>query len=75
MQELPTKEEEEIKSIESLGKQKLKRGRPARSKVKKTSKYIIFFFFFFEHFYYGSDSALSPLISSAPFGCVALPSL
>ncbi|XP_052529108.1 protein ELYS isoform X3 [Tympanuchus pallidicinctus] len=33
--ELPTKEEEEIKSIESLGKQKLKRGRPARSKVKK----------------------------------------
>lgn len=43
MQELPTKEEEEIKSIESLGKQKLKRGRPARSKVKKASKYIIFF--------------------------------
>ncbi|XP_048792519.1 protein ELYS isoform X1 [Lagopus muta] len=36
--ELPTKEEEEIKSIESLGKQKLKRGRPARSKVKKASK-------------------------------------
>ncbi|XP_042732422.1 protein ELYS isoform X2 [Lagopus leucura] len=33
--ELPTKEEEEIKSIESVGKQKLKRGRPARSKVKK----------------------------------------
>lgn len=50
MQELPTKEEEEIKSIESLGKQKLKRGRPARSKVKKTSKYIIFFFFFLNTF-------------------------
>ncbi|XP_031448743.1 protein ELYS [Phasianus colchicus] len=36
--ELPTKEEEEIKSIESVGKQKLKRGRPARSKVKKVSR-------------------------------------
>ena len=35
---LPTKEEEDIKSIESVGKQKLKRGRPARSKVKKASR-------------------------------------
>ncbi|KFP93640.1 Protein ELYS, partial [Haliaeetus albicilla] len=36
--ELPTKEEEDTKSIESVGKQKLKRGRAAKSKMKKTSK-------------------------------------
>ncbi|KAM9561912.1 protein ELYS isoform 2-T5 [Guaruba guarouba] len=36
--ELPTKEEEDTKPVESVGKQKLKRGRTARSKVKKTSK-------------------------------------
>ncbi|NXU33093.1 ELYS protein, partial [Thalassarche chlororhynchos] len=36
--ELPTKEEEDTKSIESMGKQKLKRGRTAKSKVKKASK-------------------------------------
>ncbi|NWS50675.1 ELYS protein, partial [Probosciger aterrimus] len=36
--ELPTKEEEDTKSAESVGKQKLKRGRTAKSKVKKTSK-------------------------------------
>ncbi|XP_032299449.1 protein ELYS isoform X2 [Coturnix japonica] len=35
---LPTTEEEDIKSIESVGKQKLKRGRPAVSKVKKASR-------------------------------------
>ncbi|XP_072187114.1 protein ELYS [Excalfactoria chinensis] len=35
---LPTKEEEDIKSIEPVGKQKLKRGRPAGSKVKKASR-------------------------------------
>uniref|UniRef100_A0A8C6K3U8 Uncharacterized protein n=1 Tax=Melopsittacus undulatus TaxID=13146 RepID=A0A8C6K3U8_MELUD len=34
--ELPTKEEEDTKSIESVGKQKLKRGVTAKSKVKKT---------------------------------------
>uniref|UniRef100_A0A8B9FQB7 AT-hook containing transcription factor 1 n=1 Tax=Amazona collaria TaxID=241587 RepID=A0A8B9FQB7_9PSIT len=34
--ELPTKEEEDAKSVESVGKQKLKRGRTAKSKVKKT---------------------------------------
>ncbi|KAM9017850.1 protein ELYS isoform 1-T5 [Ara ararauna] len=36
--ELPTKEEEDTKPVESVGKQKLKRGRTAKSKVKKTSK-------------------------------------
>ncbi|XP_018861423.1 protein ELYS-like [Parus major] len=36
--ELPAKEEEDIKSIESGGKQKLKRGRTPKSKMKKTSK-------------------------------------
>ncbi|NXW26176.1 ELYS protein, partial [Circaetus pectoralis] len=36
--ELPTKEEEDTKSIESVGKQKLKRGRAAKSKMKKASK-------------------------------------
>ncbi|XP_068795432.1 protein ELYS [Struthio camelus] len=36
--ELPAKEEEETKSIESVGKQKLKRGRTAKAKLKKTSK-------------------------------------
>ncbi|XP_075002695.1 protein ELYS-like isoform X2 [Calonectris borealis] len=36
--ELPTKEEEDTKSVESVGKQKLKRGRTAKSKVKKASK-------------------------------------
>ncbi|XP_009944317.1 PREDICTED: protein ELYS-like, partial [Leptosomus discolor] len=36
--ELPAKEEEDTKSIESVGKQKLKRGRPAKSKMKKASK-------------------------------------
>ncbi|XP_065536193.1 protein ELYS-like [Lathamus discolor] len=36
--EIPTKEEEDTKSVESVGKQKLKRGRTAKSKVKKTSK-------------------------------------
>ncbi|NXG57111.1 ELYS protein, partial [Hemiprocne comata] len=36
--ELPTKEEEDSKSIESVGKQKLKRGRTAKSKMKKASK-------------------------------------
>ncbi|OXB80303.1 UNVERIFIED_CONTAM: hypothetical protein H355_013701 [Colinus virginianus] len=40
---LPAKEEEDIKPVESTGKQKLKRGRPAKSKVKKASKYIIRF--------------------------------
>ncbi|NXL68961.1 ELYS protein, partial [Chordeiles acutipennis] len=35
--ELPTKEEEDTKSIESVGKQKLKRGRTAKSKMKKAS--------------------------------------
>uniref|UniRef100_A0A8C8A633 AT-hook containing transcription factor 1 n=1 Tax=Otus sunia TaxID=257818 RepID=A0A8C8A633_9STRI len=36
--ELPTKEEEDTKSIESVGKQKLKRGRTAKPKMKKASK-------------------------------------
>ncbi|XP_042645486.1 protein ELYS isoform X2 [Tyto alba] len=36
--ELPTKEEEDTQSIESVGKQKLKRGRTAKSKMKKASK-------------------------------------
>ncbi|XP_074945450.1 protein ELYS-like [Phalacrocorax aristotelis] len=36
--ELPTKEEEDTKSIEPVGKQKLKRGRTAKSKMKKASK-------------------------------------
>ncbi|KAM9608442.1 protein ELYS-like [Morphnus guianensis] len=36
--DLPTKEEEDTKSIESVGKQKLKRGRAAKSKMKKASK-------------------------------------
>ncbi|NXA56231.1 ELYS protein, partial [Nothocercus julius] len=36
--ELPAKEEEDTKSIESVGKQKLKRGRTAKAKLKKTSK-------------------------------------
>ncbi|NWU58397.1 ELYS protein, partial [Dromas ardeola] len=36
--ELPTKEEEDTKSTESVGKQKLKRARPAKSKTKKASK-------------------------------------
>lgn len=36
--ELPTKEEEDTKSIQSVGKQKLKRGRAAKSKMKKPSK-------------------------------------
>ncbi|KFW85882.1 Protein ELYS [Manacus vitellinus] len=36
--ELPTKEEEDTKSIESGGKQKLKRARTTKSKIKKTSK-------------------------------------
>ncbi|XP_074019816.1 protein ELYS-like [Numenius arquata] len=36
--ELLTKEEEDTKSIESVGKQKLKRGRTAKSKMKKSSK-------------------------------------
>ncbi|KAF1414988.1 Protein ELYS, partial [Spheniscus humboldti] len=36
--ELPTKEDEDTKSIESVGKQKLKRGRTAKSKMKKASK-------------------------------------
>ncbi|NXI96972.1 ELYS protein, partial [Psophia crepitans] len=37
-EELPAKEEEDTKSIESVGKQKLKRGTTAKSKVKKASK-------------------------------------
>ncbi|NXJ72829.1 ELYS protein, partial [Rostratula benghalensis] len=36
--ELLTKEEEETKSTESVGKQKLRRGRTAKSKMKKASK-------------------------------------
>ncbi|NWW40876.1 ELYS protein, partial [Panurus biarmicus] len=36
--ELPSKEEEDTKSIESGGKQKLKRGRTPKSKMKKASK-------------------------------------
>ncbi|KAM6207601.1 protein ELYS [Sarcoramphus papa] len=36
--ELPTKEEEDTKSLESVGRQKLKRGRTAKSKMKKASK-------------------------------------
>ncbi|NXD17212.1 ELYS protein, partial [Nothocercus nigrocapillus] len=36
--ELPAKEEEDTKSVESVGKQKLKRGRTAKAKLKKTSK-------------------------------------
>ncbi|XP_041337288.1 protein ELYS-like [Pyrgilauda ruficollis] len=36
--ELPAKEEEDTKSIESGGKQKLKRGRTPKSKMKKASK-------------------------------------
>ncbi|NXQ26912.1 ELYS protein, partial [Alaudala cheleensis] len=36
--ELPAKEEEDTKSIESGGKQKLKRGRTQKSKMKKASK-------------------------------------
>ncbi|NXU00225.1 ELYS protein, partial [Buphagus erythrorhynchus] len=36
--ELPAKEEEDTKSIESGGKQKLKRGRTPKSKLKKPSK-------------------------------------
>ncbi|KAM9298630.1 protein ELYS isoform 2-T3 [Morus bassanus] len=36
--ELPTKEEEDTKSAESVGKQKLKRGRTAKSRTKKASK-------------------------------------
>ncbi|NWX49441.1 ELYS protein, partial [Steatornis caripensis] len=36
--ELPPKDEEDTKSIESVGKQKLKRGRTAKSKPKKASK-------------------------------------
>ncbi|NXT72698.1 ELYS protein, partial [Chaetops frenatus] len=36
--ELPAKEEEDTKSIESGGKQSLKRGRTPKSKVKKASK-------------------------------------
>ncbi|NWI44772.1 ELYS protein, partial [Picathartes gymnocephalus] len=36
--ELPAKEEEDTKSIESGGKQNLKRGRTPKSKVKKASK-------------------------------------
>ncbi|XP_010187113.1 PREDICTED: protein ELYS [Mesitornis unicolor] len=36
--ELPTKEEEDAKSTESMGKEKLKRGRTAKSKTKKASK-------------------------------------
>ncbi|NXT51026.1 ELYS protein, partial [Pluvianellus socialis] len=36
--ELPTKEEEDTKSTESVGKQKLKRGRTAKSKMKKASR-------------------------------------
>uniref|UniRef100_A0A8C3CMQ8 AT-hook containing transcription factor 1 n=1 Tax=Cairina moschata TaxID=8855 RepID=A0A8C3CMQ8_CAIMO len=35
---LPSKEEEDTKSIESVGKQKSKRGRTAKSKANKTSK-------------------------------------
>ncbi|XP_010075134.1 PREDICTED: protein ELYS [Pterocles gutturalis] len=36
--ELPAKEEEDTKSTESVGKQKPKRGRTAKSKLKKASK-------------------------------------
>ncbi|NXY14066.1 ELYS protein, partial [Atrichornis clamosus] len=36
--ELPAKEEEDTKSIEAGGKQKLKRGRTPKSKMKKASK-------------------------------------
>ncbi|NXW88999.1 ELYS protein, partial [Alopecoenas beccarii] len=36
--ELPTKEEEDAQSVESVGKQKLKRGGTAKSKMKKASK-------------------------------------
>ncbi|NWQ84630.1 ELYS protein, partial [Columbina picui] len=36
--ELPTEEEEDAKSVESVGKQKLKRGGTAKSKMKKASK-------------------------------------
>ncbi|NWI35157.1 ELYS protein, partial [Sula dactylatra] len=36
--ELPTKEEEDTKCTESVGKQKLKRGRTAKSRMKKASK-------------------------------------
>ncbi|PKU34669.1 hypothetical protein llap_15027 [Limosa lapponica baueri] len=36
--ELLSKEEEDTKSVESVGKQKLKRGRTAKSKMKKPSK-------------------------------------
>ncbi|NWW97272.1 ELYS protein, partial [Rhynochetos jubatus] len=36
--ELPTKGEEDSKSVESVGKQKSRRGRTAKSKMKKANK-------------------------------------
>lgn len=71
-QELPTKEEEDTKSIQSVGKQKLKRGRAAKSKMKKPSKYEIFFQHVLAFLYCGSDSAVSHLTSSSFLGCAVL---
>uniref|UniRef100_A0A8B9LZ21 Uncharacterized protein n=1 Tax=Accipiter nisus TaxID=211598 RepID=A0A8B9LZ21_9AVES len=64
--------EEDTKSIQSVGKQKLKRGRAAKSKMKKMSKYEIFFQHLFAFLYCGSDSAVSHLTSSSFLGCAVL---
>jgi len=56
--------------MESVGKQKLKRGRTAKSKKKKASKYEILFEHFCAFLYCGSDSAVSHLTSS--LGCAVL---
>ncbi|NXN39056.1 ELYS protein, partial [Rhinoptilus africanus] len=71
--ELPTKEEEEedTKSTESVGKQKLKRGRTAKSKTKKARKYENNFERLLAFLYFGSNSSFSHLTSSSfvsPFG-------
>uniref|UniRef100_A0A8B9YWM0 Uncharacterized protein n=1 Tax=Buteo japonicus TaxID=224669 RepID=A0A8B9YWM0_9AVES len=64
--------EEDTKSIESVGKQKLKRGRAAKSKMKKPSKYEIFFQHLLAFLYCGSDSTVSYLTSSSFLGCAVL---
>ncbi|XP_075300284.1 protein ELYS-like [Opisthocomus hoazin] len=63
--ELPTKEEEDSKSMESVGKQKLKRGRTAKSKKKKASKYEILFEHFCAFLYCGSDLARAKVLATS----------
>ncbi|XP_054051729.1 protein ELYS-like [Rissa tridactyla] len=70
--QLLTKEEEDAKYTESVGKQKLKRGRTAKSKMKKASKYEKLFERLLAFLYFGSNSAFGHLTCSSSLGGTVL---